>query len=225
MRKFSSLVVDWQKVLPPRASRHGGCAGWDAREVDRPVTSAAGDDTPSPDEVLRAAQGGEPWAMRALYDGLAPRVHGYLRARGAAEPEDLTSEVFLAVLPRLPDVTGGYPGLRALLFSVAHARLVDSLRAQSRRPAHVPYEARNDARRSPSAEDAADAGLGVDRATVLLARLPESQREVLVLRLLGDLTVEQVADVLGTSEGAVKQLQRRGLLALRALVAGGAVTL
>lgn len=188
------------------------------------MTSAA-DDTRSPDEVMLAAQGGEPWAVRALYDGLAPRVQGYLRARGAAEPEDLTSEVFLTVLPRLAHVTGGHAGLRALVFSVAHARLVDELRARSRRPAPVPYEARDDNRTSPSAEDAADAGLGVDRAAALLSRLPESQREVLVLRVLGDLTVEQVANVLGTSEGAVKQLQRRGLLALRALVADGAVTL
>lgn len=179
----------------------------------------------SPDDVLLAAQTGEPWAMRALFDTLAPRVQGYLRARGAAEPEDLTSEVFLAVLPRLGEVVGGYAGLRSFVFSVAHARLVDSFRVRSRRPASLPYEARQDDRSSPSAEDAADAGLGLDRATALLSRLPDSQRDVLVLRVLGDLTVEQVAGVLGTTEGAVKQLQRRGLLALRALLAEGTVTL
>ena len=59
------------------------------------------------DDVLPAAQAGQPWALRVLYDELAPRVHGYLRSRGAAEAEDLTSEVFLAVFPRLGTVTGG----------------------------------------------------------------------------------------------------------------------
>jgi DNA-directed RNA polymerase specialized sigma24 family protein len=90
--------------------------------------------------VLVAAQCGEPWALRAVYDELAPRVRGYLTARGAAEPEDLTTEVFLAVFPRLPQVTGGPAGLRALVFSVAHARLLDDLRRRARRGPVVAYE-------------------------------------------------------------------------------------
>lgn len=178
-----------------------------------------------PESVLLAAQAGAPRALRALYAELAPRVHGYLRVRGAAEPEDLTSEVFLAVLPRLPQVTGGPPGLRSLLFSVAHARLVDSIRARSRQPAVVPYDPEDDRRRAVSAEAEAEVLLGLDRAWTLLDRLPASQRDVLALRLLGDLTVEQVAATLGTSEGAVKQLQRRGLLALRTAVEQDSVTL
>ncbi|MCA1684948.1 MAG: sigma-70 family RNA polymerase sigma factor [Planctomycetia bacterium] len=172
-----------------------------------------------------AAQAGEAWALRVLYDDLAPRVAGYLRARGAAEPDDLTSEVFLAVFGRLGTVTGGYDGLRTLVFSVAHARLVDSLRARARRPDPVPYEPDRDRRAAASAEDRALVSLGAERAAALLAALPASQRDVLVLRVLGDLTVEQVAEALGTTEGAVKQLQRRGLIALRALVAAGGVTL
>ena len=51
------------------------------------------------------------------------------------------------------------------------------------------------------------------------------QRDVLLLRILGDLTVDQVADVLGKSAGAVKQLQRRGLEAIRRLSAREGVPL
>ncbi|MDP9390745.1 MAG: sigma-70 family RNA polymerase sigma factor, partial [Actinomycetota bacterium] len=65
-------------------------------------------------DALVAAQAGRPWALRAVYEELAPRVHGYLRARGASEPEDLTSEVFLTVFTRLATVTGGAAGLRTL---------------------------------------------------------------------------------------------------------------
>ena len=177
-----------------------------------------------PDDVLAAAAEGRGWALRTLYDELAPRVHGYLLSRGAAEPEDLTSEVFLAVFPRLSTVTGGRAGLRTLVFSVAHARLVDELRRRSRQPSVHALEPELDPRLSPSAEDEALEALGVQRALDLLARLPDAQREVLALRHVADLSIEQVAEVIGRSPGAVKQLQRRGLLALKELLAQEGVT-
>lgn len=172
-----------------------------------------------------AAQQGEPWALRAIYDDLAPRVRGYLRSRGADEPEDLTAEVFLAVFPRLVSVTGGAAGVRTLVFSIAHARLVDDLRRRSRRRPTVAYDSRTDVRSAPSSEDEALAVLATDRVRELLAVLPDDQRDVLLLRVVSDLSVEQVAQVMHRSPGAVKQLQRRGLLALRAHAEEGRVTL
>ena len=167
------------------------------------------------DAVLADAALGEPSALRRLYDELAPAVFGYLRARGAREPEDLTSEVFLAVFPRLATVNGGAAGLRTLLFSVAHARLVDDLRRRSRREDTVPFDAAADHRTSASAEDEALEAQSLDHVRQLIGQLPDDQRDVLLMRLVGDLTVEQVAEVMGKSGGAVKQLQRRGLLTLK----------
>lgn len=176
------------------------------------------------DDLLAAAAEGRPWALRALYDDLAPRVHGYFLSRGATEPEDLTSEVFLAVFPRLATVTGGLGGLRTLVFSVAHARLVDDLRRRSRQPGLSEYDPARDHRMTSSSEDEALEALGVRHVLELMSRLPDAQREVLTLRHVADLSVEQVADVIGRSTGAVKQLQRRGLLALRDLLAERGVT-
>lgn len=170
------------------------------------------------DAAFRAAAQGHPWGLRAVYQELAPRVHGYLRARGASEPEDLTSEVFLTVFSRLATVTGGAAGLRTLVFSVAHARLVDDLRRRSRRGASVPYEDWHDDRSTASSEDEAVDRIGTTEVRALLGRLPADQRDVLLLRVVGDLSVEQTAQAVGRSPGAVKQLQRRGLTALRALV-------
>lgn len=177
------------------------------------------------DAALVAAQQGEPWALRAIYDELAPRVRGYLRSRGADEPEDLTSEVFLAVFPRLGSVAGGAAGLRTLVFSVAHARLVDDLRRRGRREPTVEYDAGSDRRSAPSSEDEALALLATDQVRELLAVLPDDQRDVLLLRVVSDLSVEQVAQAMNRSPGAVKQLQRRGLLALRSHAEEGRVTL
>ncbi len=177
------------------------------------------------EDAFPAAVAGEGWALRIVYDALSPKVLGYLRSRGASEPEDLTSEVFLAVLPRLGTIDGGAPGLSALLFSVAHARLVDDLRKRSRRPPTVPYDVDTDRRSSASAEDNALEAIGTSRVERLLAGLAPDQRDVLTMRLLGDLTVEQCAAALGKAPGAVKQLQRRGLDALRRALAAEAIPL
>lgn len=167
------------------------------------------------DDVLPAAQAGEAWAQRRVYEALAPAVLGYLRARGAEDPEELTSEVFVTVFPRLGTVTGGAQGLRAFAFSVAHARLVDDLRRRSRRQPTKEYDVAADPRVTPSAEDEAILALQGERVLALLGMLLPDQRDVLTMRILGDLTVEQVATALGRSTGAVKQLQRRGLMTLR----------
>ena len=128
-------------------------------------------------------------------------------------------EVFLSVLPRLNSVTGGSAGLRTFIFSVAHARMVDDHRRQSRTPAKLPFEPGLDGREDPSAEAEALERIAPREIVGLLESLPDEQREVLSLRLVAGLTVEQTAETMGKSTGAVKQLQRRGILKLREVAA------
>src|SRR5512144_2884262 len=172
------------------------------------------------DAVVGAAADGSADAVEAVYRCLAPRVLGYLRARGVEDPEGLTDEVFLAVIPRLPEVRGGEVGLRTLTFSVAHARAVDEHRRRARWPAQAPYEPELDSRTEESAESLALVRVASDRVSEILAELCEDQRTVVTLRVVADLSLEQTAEVLGRSVGAVKQLQRRGLLRLRELMTG-----
>ena len=173
------------------------------------------------ESTVAAATGGDSEAVGAVYRALAPRVLGYLRARGAEDPEGLTHEVFVAVIPRLSRLAGGVAGLRTLVFSVAHARYVDETRRRARRPAQTTYEQEYDERTSPSAETAVVELSGSTHIIGLLDRLGEDQRNVISLRILGDLSLEQTAEVLGKSTGAVKQLQRRGLENLRQLIEEG----
>jgi RNA polymerase sigma-70 factor (ECF subfamily) len=171
------------------------------------------------DDVVRAAVDGDPDAFRAVYDALAPRVLGYLRSRAVEDPEGLVSEVFLAVHPRLPELTGGPAGLRTLVFSVAHARAVDDARRRSRRPTSFSYDPEYDDRVTGSAEQIAVQSLEAERAIELMQELNEDQRAVITLRIIGDLSLEETAEVTGKTVASVKQLQRRGLLRLRALMA------
>lgn len=175
--------------------------------------------------VLGRARAGSGAAFAALYGDLARQVAGYLRAKGVADVEDVTSEVFLAVFTGLPGFDGDYQHFRSWVFTIAHRRVVDGWRRAGRTPHLVPYEPVDDARTSSSAEVEALAAIGQERVVALLALLTDEQREVLVLRVVADLTVEQVAEVVGRRPGAVKALQRRGLATLRRVLATEGVPL
>ena len=108
--------------------------------------------------------------------------------------------------------------------SVAHARMVDEVRRQVRRPASVPYDPHHDSRTIASAEDEALGATSTQRLLELMAQLPDDQRDVIALRFVADLALEDVAAILERSVGAVKQLQRRGLITLRALLETSGVT-
>lgn len=170
------------------------------------------------ESVTASAAGGDSTALHALYEVLSPRVCGYLRVRGAEDPEGLTNEVFVKVLPRIAGVTGGYRGLRALTFTVAHGSLVDELRRRHRQPAVEPYDPHLDTRVQASAEEQALELLGEGTALTLLHLLPDDQRSVVLLRVLGDLTLDETAAAIGRSPAAVKKMQTRALTMLRRLV-------
>ncbi len=177
------------------------------------------------DGVLVAARTGEDWAWRELYQELAPRVRGYLRARGEIDPDDLTGEVFLQLARDLSRFDGGEAEFRAWVMTIAHHRLLDERRRRSRRPAEAAAPEEMPEPLGGDVEEEALARVGEERVRQALAGLSKEQRSVLLLRILGDLTVEQVAGALGKSPGAVKALQRRGLETLKADVSRMGVTL
>lgn len=174
------------------------------------------------DDVLAAAQAGAAWAFDVLYRDLSPAVTGYLRLHGALEPDDLASETFIGVFTGVARFQGDEAALRSWVFTIAHRRLTDDWRRRSRRPqlADDPAALRDVAEGlGGDVEDDALARIGTENVRRWCAQLPEDQRTVLLLRILADLTIEQIADVMDRSAGAVKALQRRGLRTLRALLA------
>ncbi|MCA1842538.1 MAG: RNA polymerase sigma factor [Actinobacteria bacterium] len=168
------------------------------------------------DDVLVAAQAGAAWATERLYKELAPAVLGYLRVQGASEPEDLTSEVFLAAFSRLGSFRGPEGRFRSWVFTIAHHRLVDDRRRMSRRPAMAGAGLPDDVTglEGGDVEDDALHRLGAERVRRMCEVLVPGQRDVLLLRMVAAMTVEQVAAALGRTPGAVKALQRRGVQAL-----------
>ena len=167
------------------------------------------------DDVLAAAQAGAGWAFEVLYRDLSPVVTGYLRLHGAAEPDDLARETFIGVFTGLAGFSGDEEALRSWVFTIAHRRLIDDWRKRSRRPQVTDDESDLTLLPGGDAEDDALMRVGTEDVHRMCAGLPDDQRSVLLLRVLADLTVEQVAGVMGRSVGSVKALQRRGLRTLR----------
>lgn len=170
------------------------------------------------DLAVAAAASGDGEAMRTLYEALAGRVASYLEFRGAEDPAGLTNDVFVRVLPRMNEIAGGWPGFRAFVFTIAHGKLVDELRRRDRRPVHEEYDANADPRTHASAEEQALNYVGSSEVLAVLDLLPEDQRAVVTLRVLGELTIRETAGAIGRSEGAVKKLQTKALTSLRLLL-------
>jgi RNA polymerase sigma factor (sigma-70 family) len=170
-------------------------------------------------QTLEAARTGADWAWAALYRELAPSILGYLRARGAGEPEDVTGEVFLQVVRDLRGFSGGEREFRAWVFVIAHHRLLDEGRRRSRRPVEVSADIDFGSSEPDEAETHVLTAAAEEQVRRVIGRLSPEQRDVVLLRVLGDLTVEEVARVVGKSPGAVKALQRRGLAAVRRALA------
>ena len=168
------------------------------------------------DQVLDAAQADVPWAYETIYAELAPTVCGYFRLQGARDPEDLVSEVFLGAFRSLESFAGSEAQFRSWLFTIAHRRLTDERRRWARRPlVSGDDEGAAGDHLGGNVEDDALRRMSGDRVRALVDTLAPDQRDVILLRMVSDLTVESTAEVLGKSSGAVKALQRRALLALR----------
>lgn len=166
------------------------------------------------ESLLEAARAGAEWAWSDLYREYAPKVRGYAVSQGVADPDDLVGEVFLQALRNLSGFDGSEPDFRSWLFTIVHRRVVDVRRRQTRRPEEL-HDTVPDRQASPAAEDLALLGLGDEGLARGLALLTADQRRVIALRVLADLSVEQVAVILRKRRGAVKALQHRALARLR----------
>jgi RNA polymerase sigma-70 factor (ECF subfamily) len=143
----------------------------------------------------------------AAYRAHASAVLGYLRGRGVADPEDVLGEVFLHVARSLHRFRGDDEDLRRWVFTIARNRAIDEHRRRARRP-------QMDDREVPDLPVRDRAEQLDPELMAALGRLTPDQREVVALRFVADLPIEDVARITGRSAGAVKSLQFRAVAQL-----------
>ncbi|MBC7260917.1 MAG: sigma-70 family RNA polymerase sigma factor [Chloroflexi bacterium] len=159
-------------------------------------------------------------ALAQVYDEYYDRIYRYVyRYLGQVDAaEDLTANVFLRLLKAVQSGSCPRTNLSAWLYRVAHNLVVDSFR------------------RSPPAEleladwlEGAEADplhsveqrLQMEHVRRALLQLTPTQQQVIMLRFLEGLETDEIAHILGKSEGAVGALQHRALVALRQILTTG----
>lgn len=151
-------------------------------------------------------------AFDSYYEPLYRYAYVHLRDRETAE--DIAAQVFHRLLDA---IHAGRPPtmLRAWLYQVARNLIADHARRQRFRN-HAPLD---DSLHLPGdVEGLAAHAIDSARVSAALTRLHPRQREVVILRYLQELSIEDTAAVLKISPGAVKQLQHRGLNHLRRIL-------
>jgi RNA polymerase sigma-70 factor, ECF subfamily len=181
----------------------------------------------SPDEVdLRElaslAVQGDRGAIESLLGRVRPMVVRYCRARlGRISgqyhiADDVAQEVCIAVLGALPRYRDMGRPFASFVFGIASHKVADALRSAIR--AAVPTEDLPDGPDDrPGPEETVVRYIEAERARALLSRLPNHQRELVLLRVVAGLSAEETGNVLGMSAGAVRVAQHRALARLRAM--------
>ncbi len=178
------------------------------------------------ESVLLAARLGAGWAWTVVYRDLSPVVMRYLKAHGAREPEDLLGEVFVQVVRNVSGFEGDERDFRAWIFTIARNRMIDEWRCRQRNPSDaVPDDLLASLAPAGNLEEDVMVRLGNRHVQEIIERLSPDQRDVLFLRVIAGLTIEEVARVLDKRPGAVKSLQIRGLAAIRREISKRAVSL
>jgi RNA polymerase sigma-70 factor (ECF subfamily) len=189
--------------------------------------ATSSEDSPAERERLIAlvelARQGDPEAFGLLYDHYQPSVYRFLyyRTRSVVIAEDLCSETFFRALRNMPSFRWQGKDFGAWLMTIARNLATDHFKAGRTRLEMTTEDMgqHDDATEGP--ETAVLASLTNEILLEALTRLPNEQRDCLVMRFLQGMSIAETAKALGRSDGAIKQLQLRGVRNLAKLMPEG----
>lgn len=164
-------------------------------------------------ELIVRAKAGDHSAFTQIYERYAPGIYRYIYYRvGEVElAEDLQAEVFLRMFEGLHRYEDrGWP-ISAWLYRIARDRTIDIIRRRRNRQ-HVPLETWGGSCDGPEHNVAMQ--LEYEELRHTLNDLTNDQRQVIQMRFMAEMSIQEVAQTLGRTEGSVKALQHRGLQSL-----------
>ena len=172
--------------------------------------------------VITAARGGSDRAVARLYEDLQPRLLRFFGARVGDAAEDLAQDTWISVAQQLGSFDGDEQMFRSWFFTIAYRRFVDHCRRAGRRP-DTPTA--SETMEPLGAVFEHDDHLTSDEALrALLAPMTDEQAEIVLLRVVAGLSVEDVAAIVGKKPGAVRVVQHRALKRAANALRRGVVT-
>jgi RNA polymerase sigma-70 factor (ECF subfamily) len=173
------------------------------------------------ESLVRRAQQRDQAALTQLYEENFDKIYRYivLKIGNRTEAEDMTQQVFLNAIKSISSFKWKGMPFSAWLYRIAHNQIVDYLRKKSRY-ATVPID-ESLAAGNMDPVKTAERKVEVEQLVLATRGLTRAQQEVISLRFGGELSVAEVAKVMGRSEGAIKALQHSAIVALRKVLSVG----
>ena len=170
------------------------------------------------EEVVSRAIKGDEAAFAQLYEEHFEKIYRYVyfRLGNRTEAEDLTQEVFVKAFEAIGSYKWRNLPFSSWLFRIAHNQVVDYCRKDRRWERE--YWDDNIAIDAPSPEAIAEHEFEVEELNERIRKLSPAQREVILLRFAAELSLAEVAKMLGKSIGTVKALQYNAIMALRKMM-------
>ena len=168
------------------------------------------------DDVVPRAREGDQCAIEQLFCELQPRLLRFLRSQEHRAADDLAAEVWLAVARGIGRFEGDWDDFRAWIFAIARRRLADHRRTAVRRRTDIVDAETFDQHLADDTTEieALDKISGQQAAALITAVLGGDQAEVLLLRVLADLDVDQVASIMQREPNWVRVTQHRAMRTL-----------
>ena len=169
------------------------------------------------EEALSQAVLGDSEAFGALYDKYAGRIYSYIyyRTGSPQDAEDLTSRVFFRAMRHITGYNDRGVPFSAWLYRIAHNLVANWHRDGSRRQE---VELEDGYRASKGEEYPEVALLESEEHNALLGlirNLPEERQQLLILKFTEHMSNSEIGQIMDRTEGAIKSLYHRTLLALR----------
>lgn len=194
-----------------------------SRPYPLPLRAVSTDENKPPagaeEDLVSRAQEFDPEAFGEIYERYYNGVYRYIYYRVGEQhlAEDLTMEVFLRTMEAIDTFSFRGVPFSAWLYRIASNLVIDHYRRQSQAAMSLEERLVSDGDHSRQQFEAEFTHQALRRA---LSELTEDQQQVIILKFVDGLSNQEVAQVLGKTEGAVKSLQHRALAALGRVLAG-----
>ncbi len=169
--------------------------------------------------LVKRATGGDLEAFGELYSIYLDRIYRYVfyQIKDKMTAEDITEEVFVKAWKAIKSCKGKERTFSSWLYRIAHNQVIDNLRSQRK---HLSTEEVESLADDSNPELEAEGNLERQELLASLSCLPQSQKQVIILKFIEGLDNREIEHIMGKSQGAIRVLQMRALSTLRRKLSG-----